>query len=289
MSIRFTKMHGLGNDFMVLDARRQKIHVTDTLIKCWSDRHTGIGFDQLLILESSDTLGIDFRYRIFNADATEVEHCGNGARCVALFAHRHSHSTQQEFRCSTMKGELTLSVLDNNRVSVAMGIPSFEPAAIPLLGCERADSYHLTLEAAERHDSHDVIEIGALSIGNPHAIMWVESAERAPVELVGPRVEGHHRFPARVNVGFAEIVSRGQLNLRVYERGVGETQACGTGACAAAVYGIQTGKLDSPVTVTLPGGKLEIEWRGEDQQVIMTGPASFVYDAELSDNGPECD
>lgn len=289
MSIRFTKMHGLGNDFMVLDARRHKIHITETLIKRWSDRHTGIGFDQLLILESSDAHGVDFRYRIFNADATEVEHCGNGARCVALFAHRHSNSTQQEFRCSTMKGELTLSVLDHNRVSVAMGIPNFEPAAIPLLGCERADSYPLTLAAEGHRDALDVIEIGALSIGNPHAVVWVESVERAPVELVGPRVEGHPRFPSRVNVGFAEIVNRSQLNLRVYERGVGETQACGTGACAAAVYGIQTGKIDSPVTVVLPGGTLEIEWRGEGEQVIMTGPASFVYDAELLDNGPECD
>jgi diaminopimelate epimerase len=158
-----------------------------------------------------------------------------------------------------------------------------------LLGFERADSYQLSLAAEERGDVFDTIDVGALSIGNPHAIVWVESVERAPVELVGPRIEGHTRFPSRVNVGFAEIVSGGQLNLRVYERGVGETQACGTGACAAAVYGIQTGKLESPVTVVLPGGKLEIEWRGEGEQVIMTGPASFVYDAELLDNGPECD
>ncbi len=275
MSIRFTKMHGLGNDFLVLDLRVQDVELTRERILAWSDRHRGVGFDQLLILEPAAQRDVDFKYRIFNADGSEVEHCGNGARCVARFAERSSK--QSEFVCETARGLLNLSVLDDQQVKVAMGVPTLKPSEIPFLADDTAFDYDLPLYS----DQAAQVKIGALAIGNPHAVLWVNSTATAPVDELGPLLESHPRFPNRVNVGFAERIDKHHMNLRVFERGVGETEACGTGACAAAVHGMLTQGLTSPVMVQLPGGRLQIEWQGMGEQVIMTGPATFVYDGEL--------
>jgi diaminopimelate epimerase len=277
MPIRFTKMHGLGNDFLVLDLRAQDVELTSERILAWSDRHRGVGFDQLLILEPATKTDVDFKYRIFNADGSEVEHCGNGARCVARFAQRSNG--QSEFVCETARGSLNLSVLDNDQVKVAMGIPTLKPSEVPFIADDAALNYELPLYP----DQASKIKIGALAIGNPHAVLWVNSAASAPVDELGPVLESHPRFPNRVNVGFAERIDAHEMNLRVFERGVGETEACGTGACAAAVHGMLTQGLVSPVSVHLPGGTLQIEWQGMGEQVIMTGPATFVYDGELSE------
>lgn len=275
MTIRFTKMHGLGNDFLVLDLRVQEVQLTPERILAWSDRHRGVGFDQLLVLETTTQTDVDFKYRIFNADGSEVEHCGNGARCVARFAQRGSG--QSDFVCETARGLLTLSVLNNDQVKVAMGIPTLKPSEIPFIADDTAFHYDLPLYP----DQATQIKVGALAIGNPHAVLWVSSTATAPVEELGPILESHPRFPNRVNVGFAERIDEHTINLRVFERGVGETEACGTGACAAAVHGMLTQGLISPVSVHLPGGTLQIEWQGLGEQVIMTGPATFVYDGEL--------
>ena len=275
MTIRFTKMHGLGNDFLVLDLRVQGVELTRERILAWSDRHRGVGFDQLLILEPAAQRDVDFKYRIFNADGSEVEHCGNGARCVARFAERSSK--QSEFVCETARGLLNLSVLDDQQVRVAMGVPTLKPSEIPFLADDTAFDYDLPLYS----DQAAQVKIGALAIGNPHAVLWVNSTATAPVDELGPLLESHPRFPNRVNVGFAERIDKHHMNLRVFERGVGETEACGTGACAAAVHGMLTQGLTSPVMVQLPGGTLQIEWQGMGEQVIMTGPATFVYDGEL--------
>lgn len=275
MSIRFTKMHGLGNDFLVLDLRNQNVELRPERILAWSDRHRGVGFDQLLVLEPTTQTGVDFKYRIFNADGSEVEHCGNGARCVARFAQRSSG--QADFVCETARGLLTLNVLDDDHVKVAMGIPTLKPSEIPFIADDPAFVYDLPLYP----DRTVQVKIGALAIGNPHAVLWVSSTATAPVEELGPLLESHPRFPNRVNVGFAERTNDHEINLRVFERGVGETEACGTGACAAAIHGMLTQGLISPVSVHLPGGTLRIEWQGLGEQVIMTGPATFVYDGEL--------
>ena len=275
MPIRFTKMHGLGNDFLVLDLRAQALDLTPERILAWSDRHRGVGFDQLLTLEPATQTGVDFKYRIFNADGSEVEHCGNGARCVARFAQRSNG--QSDFICETARGLLTLNVLEDHQVKVAMGIPTLKPSEIPFIADDAALNYDLPLYP----DQASQVKVGALAIGNPHAVLWVSSAATAPVEELGPILEAHPRFPNRVNVGFAERIDEHEINLRVFERGVGETEACGTGACAAAVHGMLTQGLTSPVSVHLPGGTLQIEWQGIGEQVIMTGPATFVYDGEL--------
>lgn len=277
MPIRFTKMHGLGNDFLVLDLRAQALDLTPERILAWSDRHRGVGFDQLLTLEPATQTGVDFKYRIFNADGSEVEHCGNGARCVARFAQRSNG--QSDFICETARGLLTLNVLEDHQVKVAMGIPTLKPSEIPFIADDAALNYDLPLYP----DQASQVKVGALAIGNPHAVLWVSSAATAPVEELGPILEAHPRFPNRVNVGFAERIDEHEINLRVFERGVGETEACGTGACAAAVHGMLTQGLTSPVSVHLPGGTLQIEWQGIGEQVIMTGPATFVYDGELSE------
>ena len=275
MTIRFTKMHGLGNDFLVLDLRVQDVELTRERILAWSDRHRGVGFDQLLILEPAAQRDVDFKYRIFNADGSEVEHCGNGARCVARFAERSSK--QSEFVCETARGLLNLSVLDDQQVKVAMGVPTLKPSEIPFLADDTAFDYDLPLYS----DQAAQVKIGALAIGNPHAVLWVNSTATAPVDELGPLLESPPRCPNRGNVGFAERSDKHHMNLRVFERGVGETEACGTGACAAAVHGMLTQGLTSPVMVQLPGGTLQIEWQGMGEQVIMTGPATFVYDGEL--------
>ena len=280
MGVRFTKMHGLGNDFMVIDRREQEVDFDSAQIQQWSNRHRGIGFDQLLILDRSSVNDVDFRYRIFNADGSEVEHCGNGARCVARFAHRVSGNTQSTFKCETARGVLTLEVQSNLDVVVEMGVPTFAPAEIPLARQEQSLEYSLDI-ASNTLQSHRV-QFGALAIGNPHAVLTVNDVTTAPVTELGPIIERHPDFPNRVNVGFAERVSANHIRLRVFERGVGETEACGTGACAAAVIGLARGELHNPVTVSLPGGDLQIQWAGLGEQVIMAGPATFVYDGELS-------
>jgi diaminopimelate epimerase len=280
MGVRFTKMHGLGNDFMVIDRREQYVDFDSAQVQQWSDRHRGIGFDQLLLLDQTRLKGVDFRYRIFNADGSEVEHCGNGARCVARFAHRASGNTQNNFQCETARGVLTLEVQSNLDVVVQMGVPTFEPSEIPLSREHSLLEYSLDI-ASNAPQSH-VVQFGALAIGNPHAVLTVSEVASAPVAELGPVIERHPDFPNRVNVGFAEKVSANHIRLRVFERGVGETEACGTGACAAAVIGLARGELHNPVTVSLPGGDLQIQWAGVGEQVIMAGPAAFVYDGEIS-------
>ena len=281
MGVRFTKMHGLGNDFMVIDRRVQDLDFESAQIQEWSDRHRGIGFDQLLILDQPSVSDVDFRYRIFNADGSEVEHCGNGARCVARFAHRASGNIQTSFKCQTARGVLILEVQENLDVVVQMGVPTFEPAQIPLLREQQALEY--SLDIVSNAPQSPTVQFGALAIGNPHAVLTVNDVATAPVTELGSIIERHPDFPNRVNVGFSEKVSANHIRLRVFERGVGETEACGTGACAAAVIGLARGELENPVTVSLPGGELQIQWAGLGEQVIMAGPAAFVYDGELSD------
>jgi len=272
--IRFTKMHGLGNDFVVFDAVRQNFIPTPTQAKWIADRHFGIGCDQILVVERPQSDEADFRYRIFNADGGEVEQCGNGARCFVRFVHEQGLTDKREIRVETLAGIITLRLEDDGEVTVNMGVPNFQPAAIPFL----TDSEDLvqTLEFAGRS-----AQISAVSMGNPHAVQVVESVTAAPVARDGPWIEAHPRFPKRVNAGFMEIVDRHHIRLRVYERGVGETLACGTGACAAAVVGIRRGLLEAPVRVMMRGGALTIAWAGPGQPVWMTGPAVTVFTGEF--------
>ncbi|MDR1647308.1 MAG: diaminopimelate epimerase [Zoogloeaceae bacterium] len=271
MRLAFAKMQGLGNDFMVLDGLRQKVRLTPALIRRLADRHFGIGFDQLLLVEAPTQAGVDFRYRIFNADGGEVEQCGNGARCFARFIRDEGLTTQTEIRVETQKGIITLRLEADGQVTVDMGEPRFAPAEIPFLGAaEEALVYPLELAAGER------AEISVVSMGNPHAVLIVPETERAPVADWGAQIEAHPRFPARVNVGFMQVVARHSIRLRVFERGAGETLACGTGACAAVVAGVRRGLLEAPVRVTTCGGELEICWQ-PGASVRMTGPAVSVF------------
>ncbi|MDR2678949.1 MAG: diaminopimelate epimerase [Zoogloeaceae bacterium] len=266
----FVKMQGLGNDFMVLDGLRQKVRLTPALIRRLADRHFGIGFDQLLLVEAPTQAGVDFRYRIFNADGGEVEQCGNGARCFARFVHDEELTDKTEIRVETQKGILTLRLEADGQVTVDMGAPRFTPAEIPFLGAAEALTYPLELAAGE------TAEISVVSMGNPHAVLVVPEVESAPVADWGARIEAHPRFPARVNVGFMQVVDRHAIRLRVFERGAGETLACGTGACAAVVAGVRRGLLETPVRVTTRGGELEIHWQ-PGASVRMTGPAVTVF------------
>ncbi len=252
MLLHFTKMHGLGNDFMVVDLVTQRARLDNERIRELADRRFGIGFDQLLLVEPPSRPDMDFRYRIFNADGSEVENCGNGARCFARFVLDQKLTTRREIAVQTAGGNLLLQVADDGRIRVDMGPPRFAPPDIPLTAETQGDSY--ALEVDER-----TVHLDALSMGNPHAVIDVDSVAQAPVTTLGPLIEAHPRFPRRVNVGFMEIVSRQQIRLRVFERGVGETLACGTGACAAVVSGIRRGLLDQHVDVTLPGGSLSIQ------------------------------
>ena len=274
MTLRFTKMHGLGNDFVVIDAVRQDVRLNTDQIRYLADRHRGIGCDQLLLVEAPDTPGVDFRYRIYNADGGEVEQCGNGARCFMRFVHDQGLTDRRELRVRTLGGPITLRLEDDGQVTVDMGPPRLEPAAIPFEAAARAPNYSLEV------DGHDYV-IAALSMGNPHAVLTVENVDRAPVTELGARIEHHPRFPNRVNVGFMQVLGRDRIRLRVFERGVGETHACGTGACAAAVAGRLQGQLDARVRVSLTGGDLVISWDGEDQPVLMTGPAVSVFEGTL--------
>ncbi|WP_312933560.1 diaminopimelate epimerase [Pseudomonas sp.] len=274
MLLRFTKMHGLGNDFMVLDLVSQHAHIQPKHARQWGDRHTGIGFDQLLIVEAPSNPEVDFRYRIFNADGSEVEQCGNGARCFARFVLDKRLTAKKLIRVETKGGIIELDVQQDGQVCVDMGPPRLVPIDIPFVAEAQALSYPLEIDG-------QAYPIAALSMGNPHAVLRVEDVQTAPVHALGPKIEHHPRFPQRVNAGFIQVVDRHHANLRVWERGAGETQACGTGACAAAVAAISQGWMDSPVTLDLPGGRLHIEWAGPGMPVRMTGPAVRVYEGQV--------
>lgn len=274
MLLHFTKMHGLGNDFMVVDLITQRARLENEQIRALADRHFGVGFDQLLTVEPPRDPEMDFRYRIYNADGSEVENCGNGARCFARFVCDQRLTHKREIRVETQGGPLTLRVEDDGRVRVDMGAPRFEPAQVPF-SADRDLSRH-ALEADGEH-----LEIGVVSMGNPHAVLRVDDIDTAPVARLGAAIEAHPRFPRRVNVGFMQVVSRQAIRLRVFERGVGETLACGTGACAAVACGIRQGILDSRVEVDLPGGRLTLEWPGGEAAMFMTGPAVRVFDGRV--------
>ncbi len=274
MALRFSKMHGLGNDFVVLDGVRQQVALDAHTVRRLADRHTGIGCDQLLLVEPPPDPAFDFGYRIFNADGGEVEQCGNGARCFARFVHDQGLSDKATLRVATRAGALELRLEADGQVTVDMGVPEFEPARIPFTAAERATSYRLATELGE-------VTFGAVALGNPHAVLQVDDPDTAPVATLGPLLESHPSFPRRVNVGFLGIVDRGHARLRVFERGVGETRACGSGACAAVVVGRQLGLLDARVGVDLTGGRLVISWLGEGEPVMMTGPATHVFEGVI--------
>ncbi len=273
MLINFSKMHGLGNDFVVIDAINPSVELTAEQIRDMADRHYGVGFDQLLMVQAAKGTA-DFRYVIYNADGSEVSQCGNGARCFALFVKQKGLTDKATIRVETGAGELILDVNEQNEVTVDMGEPQCVPAEIPLAVEQQQSTYQV--EAAG-----DNVEFSAVSMGNPHAVIQVADIQTAPVELVGKAMESHEVFPERANIGFSQITSPSSLALRVYERGAAETLACGSGACAAVVAGIQQGELKTPVTVTLPGGDLTIDWQGAGHSVIMTGPATFVFDGMI--------
>ena len=274
MLIQFSKMHGLGNDFMVVDGITQKIFFSPEMIRRLADRHFGIGFDQLLLVEPPYDPEQDFHYRIFNADGSEVQQCGNGARCFARFVRLKGLTNRDRIAVSTMSGRIVLQLEQDNQVTVNMGVPEFEPAKVPFRA-QKAEKTYL-LRVAEQ-----TVMCGVVSMGNPHCVLEVEDVKTAPVEMLGAELESFDRFPERVNVGFMELVSANEIRLRVFERGAGETMACGTGACAAAVVGIAQGKLRDRVKVHLPGGTLQIAWKGPGTPVFMTGPAEHVFDGEI--------
>jgi diaminopimelate epimerase len=274
MLIEFTKMHGLGNDFVVIDAISQTISLSSQQIKAIADRHFGIGCDQLLLVEKAENKEAEFRYRIFNADGGEVEQCGNGARCFALFVRQQGLTTNDKIIVETSSGIIELMVR-GELVTVNMGVPNFEPGSLPFLEENRAESYNLMVNEA-------VYAIGAVSMGNPHAVMLVDNIDDIDIETLGPAIESHPMFPNRVNAGFMQVLRRNEVRLRVYERGVGETRACGTGACAAVAIGRLLGKLDEQVTVHLHGGDLNISWSGEGDTLLMTGPATTVFQGKIN-------
>ncbi len=274
MKIRFSKMHGLGNDFVVIDAIRQRVDLTPDQVRFLADRHFGVGCDQLLVVERAQQPGVDFRYRIFNADGGEVEQCGNGARCFVRFVRDQGLTDKREIRVETKSGVITLTAADDINVTVNMGVPVFEPVRIPFQS--DSDAFVQPLDVAG-----SAVPITAVSMGNPHAVQVVADVDRAPVAQQGPLIESHPRFPARVNAGFMQVVDTHHIRLRVYERGAGETLACGTGACAAVVAGIVRNLLESPVRVSTRGGELNIAWAGEGQPVLMTGPAVTVFEADI--------
>lgn len=275
MKIKFSKMHGLGNDFVVIDGMRQYVELTPETIRALGDRHTGIGFDQLLLVEPPTAPGADFRYRIFNADGGEVEQCGNGARCFVRFVHDQKLTDKTAIVVETKRGIIHPRLEANGLVTVDMGQPRFAPAEIPFESETDAAEQPLSLTDGA------TLMIGAVSMGNPHAVTVVADVDTAPVAGQGPLIESHARFPQRVNAGFMQVIDRHNIRLRVYERGAGETLACGTGACAAVVSGIRRGLLDSPVRVQTRGGELNIAWNGAGQSVIMTGPAVTVFTGEI--------
>lgn len=275
MELHFTKMHGLGNDFVVIDAINQDIAMDASLARRLADRRFGIGCDQILLVERPRLIHTDFHYRIFNADGSEVEQCGNGARCFARFVRDQGLSDKDEIPVGTATGPITLYLEADGQVRVNMGLPRLAPADIPFVAAAQADRYSIDAEGRSW-------TLGVVSMGNPHAVLVVDDVSRAPVETLGPVMESHPRFPQRVNVGFMAVRDRHHIDLRVYERGAGETLACGTGACAAVVAGRLQGLLDERVTVHLPGGELVISWPANDQPVWMTGPATRVFEGRIN-------
>ena len=277
--LKFTKMHGLGNDFMVVDGVNQAFEPQEAPLTQWANRHTGVGFDQLLLVEKAGAADVDFRYRIFNADGSEVEQCGNGARCFARFVADKGLSNKQEIRVETARGVIVPRLLDSGWVVVNMGKPRLMPSEIPFVPAagEADDALtHIVLVGLES------VPLSCVNMGNPHAVLLVDDVDTAPVARWGEAIESNEQFPERVNVGFMQVLNEGHIRLRVYERGAGETQACGTGACAAVVAGVRLSLLQaaSSIRVSLPGGDLHIEWQpGED--VMMTGPVQTVFEGEL--------
>ena len=274
MTLNFSKMHGLGNDFVIIDAINQSVSLTPPQIQLLADRHFGIGCDQLLLVEAATTAAADFRYRIYNADGGEVEQCGNGARCFMRFVHDQGLTDKSHLQVETLGGPLQLSQQADGRISVDMGVPRLEPADIPFVAPNREHAY--TLDVLDRH-----LEIAAISMGNPHAVLLVDNIESAPVARIGAAIETHPRFPERVNVGFMQVMDNDCIRLRVFERGAGETLACGSGACAAVVAGRLWKRLSESVKVVLNGGELVVSWAGEGQPVLMTGPATTVYQGRI--------
>lgn len=274
MLVKFTKMHGLGNDFVVIDAINQSISLTPEQARFIADRHFGVGCDQVLLIERPRTPGVDFAYRIYNADGGEVEQCGNGARCFARFVRDQGLTAKNELVVETMCGVIRPRIETDGQVSVEMGVPRTHPKDIPFVAEAESLSYAVIANGCS-------VELSVVSMGNPHAVLRVEDVSRAPVAELGPLLESHARFPARINVGFMEVVDSSHIRLRVYERGVGETLACGTGACAAVVAGRRQGWLDEKVAVDLPGGRLQVSWQGPNEPVWMTGPAARVFEGSL--------
>jgi diaminopimelate epimerase len=274
MKVKFTKMHGQGNDFVVFDGVRQQVRLSREQVRAIADRHFGVGCDQLLVVEKPASGANDFRYRIFNADGSEVEQCGNGARCFARFVLDQGLTTKRSIRVETASGVITPTLEEAGRVTVDMGAPRFDPREVPFLADEMRLVYPLVVAGV-------TLEVSVLSMGNPHAVQVVESVDRAPVAMQGPLIENHPAFPQRVNVGYMQPLSRSHVRLRVWERGAGETLACGTGACAAVVAGIRRGLLDAEVRVSTRGGDLMIRWPGDSAPVMMTGDAVTVFDGEI--------
>jgi len=285
MRIRFTKMQGAGNDFVVLDETRARLNLSAAQYRQLADRHFGVGADQILSVRPSPAAGVDFEYVIHNADGGEVEQCGNGARCFARFVADKGLASGERIRVQTLAGVIEPRLGADGRVTVDMGRPVFDLPQVPFVAAGLSphaeggwQKWHLALDT---HAGSDIVAVAVLSMGNPHAVQEVPDVDRAPVATQGPLIEHHSRFPKRVNAGFMEIQSRGRIKLRVFERGAGETLACGTGACAAVVAGIRLGKLDARVDVETRGGLLTIEWAGGDAPVLMTGPAVTVFEGEI--------
>jgi len=274
MPLKFTKMHGLGNDFVVIDAINQDVALSSEQVRQLADRRFGIGCDQLLLVERPQQANVDFRYRIFNADGSEVQQCGNGARCFARFVRDKGLTAKDTIVVETASGIITLTIEADGQVRVNMGKPNFSPASLPFHAEAEQRVYELPL-------GEEKLRIGAVSMGNPHAVLQVEDVTRAPVEQLGPQIESHPLFPERVNVGFMQVLDKGEIRLRVYERGAAETLACGTGACAAVAVGHRWGLLADEVRVSLPGGDLTIRWGGEGEDLWMVGPATSVFEGTI--------
>ncbi len=278
MKLHFTKMHGIGNDFIVLDQTKSPFQLSKDIIQSLSHRHLGIGFDQLLVVEKTILNDVDFKYRIFNQDGGEVEQCGNGARCFYRFVKDKHLTDKPSIRVETKSGVIHLTEDDEHMIEVNMGEPIFNPRLIPFFSDVEKNEYPISIDLP---DQKETINISVISMGNPHAVITVQNIQKAQVEILGTYLESHELFPKRVNVGFMEIISPQHIRLRVFERGVGETLACGTGACAAAVSGIKRQLLSSPVKVDMLGGSLSIDWKGSPNPVIMKGPAVIVYEGEI--------
>jgi diaminopimelate epimerase len=292
VKLKFTKMQGVGNDFVVFDGVAQRVDLTAAELRRLADRHFGVGADQILVVERPRRPDVDFSYRIFNADGGEVEQCGNGARCFVRFVRDRALTAKREIRVETLSGVITPRLEDDGRVTVDMGGPAFEPARIPFDATGLAPVRELPVSSPLAAGARlgdvwplDVygrtVHVVVVSMGNPHAVQLVADVESAPVATQGPLIESHPRFPQRVNAGYMQVLDRSRIALRVYERGTGETLACGTGACAAVVAGIRLGLLDSPVAVAMRGGELTVRWSGADNPVYMTGPAETVFEGEI--------